>query len=992
MRKKGPILSLVIFLVFSVQFIPLANSVQGFPFHGVDTKSLSSTSLNSPLIESLELLAGKDRAMLAQAAFLGGNVTVPFDLDSDEFAHLRALIFAAGQQKNWINYWVSPIWELGDGFTLLLVFENEGYTTAVSHAKTIAAQTSLWLGYPLEPLFGFQEGTTSTIAYYASPSKTVLDSYFSSWARWEGSSHSDGFMHLIKSKLETVPVRVAADVLFYDPASGNWTIWSAAALVMTEAITVLPDNSRNISLANIFNINSDVDQISGSTDSIYSHITLKLPYLANVASIDPPTDNLFPEITGRFNWTMRVNVPPYFVENQYQDIQIIYDLNISSLETFPQIEADYAIDKIELDSGTLNYSLTLTNVGNEEARNVAFAVPLGTPPQNFTIAAFNDTVYNFSNGRVIYWDYVNGEVTETDPGLAWNLTIIGWFTYAANDSIVQPVVTLNLTSGHYNLDMVSTIAMVHDNVTLFTFVHADDLVEVEDISHGEKAEPEFGLAGNFSSLVPNESRTVWYAIDNIPNNETVLALDFETIHEDIGDQEAVIELQGRTVLFRDWIINETKATGGDLRIPGHPEVLDFLPGLLFVYEDIAERNYFGWSNGLAVQLYDDEAILKTTISTDKVLTRVGENVTVNVTVENLGNSMAGNVTVTAYHAFLDENWGFQGVQDFYSENLGNIPAAESASITFTRRADTFLGIHPLFAIVNYTTDPGQTANETSFFNELQYHGITSNLINLFVLPPAAKEGKAEPSFPTPELNISSELVIAGESFEVNDTAEVHITTKNLGDEPTTIRIKSYFSTAHLSLNTDHYLNRVVRVVRNSQTELQEGTDYNVSYSTDGQLGIWQIEITGINVPPNDTIEVYYALRADTEGNLVLPPVEVEYDSSFPIEGVSGAQTSSQEERGALVAQNQRLAHCFQVGLLGISEDSGDQTTHAWSSYSDPLPIEIKLPAIPTLPSSEVPEEVKEAYNLFLGNVSLLGGIMLIFVVYLVILNWKSKRS
>ncbi|MFX0114565.1 MAG: hypothetical protein ACFFB3_08455 [Candidatus Hodarchaeota archaeon] len=985
MKKRDSAILMAIFLLISVQIPPLGNSVQAKSFERMNTQIATSTPLNSPLIESLELLAGKDRAILTQAGFLGGNVTVPFDLDSNEFTHLSTLILAASQQRNWGSYWVGPVWELGDGFTLLLMFNGESYSNAITHSQTIAAQVSASIGQTLQPIFGFQEGTAVTIAYYAAPDDTVLTSYFSSWKGWQNSFYSDGFMPLVKGKLESAPVRVAGDVLAWDPSEGKWLTWSATAFVIPEGITVFQNNTRHISLAseNIFNVN----QISGSDESLFSHISLKLPYLANVVNIDPETDNLVPEITGRFNWTVRVNVPPYFLDEHYEDIQVVYDLNISSLETFPQIEADYAIDKVELDSGTLNYTLTLTNVGSEEARNIRFAIPLGERPQNFTIPTFNTEVYNFSNELLVYFDWVNGNISQIDPGLAFNLTIQGWFVYINNGSIVQPIVTWYwhpvLEQLVAEIDWESTLEMVHENVTLFIFKHADILTEAEDIRSGEEAEPEFGLSGNIASLAPNESIEVWYAIDSIPGNETVLALDFTVL--DNGTDYLTIGLQGATVPFRDWIINDTKINGGDLRNPSHPELLDFLPGLLFLYEDTASRDYFGWSNGLAIQLYDDEAILKTTISTDKVLTRVGESVTVNVTVENLGDSPAANVNVTVHHAFMSANWQFQGVESVYRESLGTIVPGQTASFVFIQRADSFLGIHPLFATVDFITDPNQTTNETTFFNELQYHGITSNLINLFVFPPVFKEGKAEPSFPTPELNVSSEFIMASEAFEVNDSAEVHITVKNLGDELTTIRLKSYFSTAYLSLNTEFYPNRIVKVVRNNQTELVNGTDYNLTYFIDEQLQICQIEISGISLPPNDTIEVYYALRADAGGTIVLPPVEVEYDSSFPIEGISGSQTSTQEE-GQVLAQNHRLIHLFQAERLGVMEDNNDKGVHSWSSYSDPLPIEIQLPPLPT---SEIPEEVEEAYNVFLGNVSLLASLMLIFTIYLVVVNRKS---
>jgi hypothetical protein len=881
--------------------------------------------------EHLELMAGEGDAIIAQAGFFGGTVTVPYDLSASEFDHLITFIFAVSDQDDWEDYWVGPIWEFRDGATLLLVFRDESYADAINNGNAIAAAVSSEFGIELEPLFGAHVDGESTLIYYDAMTGASMDAYFNSWG---GSPYIDGLAPFAGTPMRNAPVRVAGDVLAYDTNDSKWIPWSAAAYIVPQAISI-EDGIYNISIADAFG----VSPIEGAASADYSGITLRLPYVANIYGMDPETDNLFPELTGKFDWTLKVDaLPIYYVNNQYDDISIEYDLNTTDLTTYPQIQADYSINKAELNEGTLNYSLTLTNVGNEEARNVAFAVPLGTPPQNFTIAAFNDTVYNFSNGRVVYWDYEKGEITETDPGLAWNLTIIGWFTYTANDSIVQPVVTLNITSGHYNLDMVSTIAMVHDNVTLFTFAHSDDLIEVDDISHGEKAEPEFGLAGNLSSLAPDESRTVWYAIDNIPNNETALALDFETIKEDIGDQEAVIELRGIQAPFRDWIVNETKEKGGDLRIPGKPGALEWIPGLLFVYEDIAKRNYFGWSNGLAVQLYDNEAILKTTISTDKVLYRVGDDVNVTIEVENIGDARASNVEVTSYHAFMRPGWQIGSIIEFHKASLGDIDPGQTKTTEFMGKADTFLGIHPVFAAVDYTTELGETTNETEFFNQFRYDNVMSNLINAIVLPPEEKDGSDEPSFPTPELDVSAELMSDG-NLEVGDEIEVHITITNIGDEPTNIVAISYFANRFLELKRNAYSSGDVKVTDTNGTEWDQ---YDQGFFADTDFGITYVAAAAIHLEPNDTVHMYYTVKTTAAGIFTVPPVVVEYDSRYPIESPSG--TDREEGEGgenAMRLASSDLAHALRetstpkISTIGSLEEPSDDG-RSWSSYSGAL--------------------------------------------------------
>ena len=101
----------------------------------------------------------------------------------------------------------------------------------------------------------------------------------------------------------------------------------------------------------------------------------------------------------------------------------------------------------------------------------------------------------------------------------------------------------------------------------------------------------------------------------------------------IFENTSVYDLVGNNLA--DYIVQEQLAQGADFRFP--PLNPEFTPGVMFRYEDNARREYFGWSNGLIIQLYDDEAILKSIVSLNSTIFEIDEVAQINVSVENIGS-------------------------------------------------------------------------------------------------------------------------------------------------------------------------------------------------------------------------------------------------------------------------------------------------------------------------------------------------------------------
>ncbi|MHA2204209.1 MAG: hypothetical protein ACW991_11020, partial [Candidatus Hodarchaeales archaeon] len=318
----------------------------------------------------------------------------------------------------------------------------------------------------------------------------------------------------------------------------------------------------------------------------------------------------------------------------------------------------------------------------------------------------------------------------------------------------------------------------------------------------------------FDQLNPEASESFWWSIDDLPSE--VDSFIWVDINNSNGDGQQLIDEYGITYWQVNWtVIDNTSAKtegitnlkdylvknaldeGQDLRFP--PINPEFIPGVMFVYEDSASREYFGWSNGLILQLYDDEALLKTTVSLNASIYEMYEFAEINVTIDNIGDAPASDVSIQGFHAQLGPGWELKDFKAFSDETaLGTINPGEKVTHTFIRQVDTFIGIHPVGIVVDYTTEkdegPGGAFNSTTITN------LASNLLVALVMP-KDDSGKPVQEYPTPVVNVSVSWTDEnGGDVENGDLIEIRTEVRNLGDEATTIKLFSYFPTRMASID------------------------------------------------------------------------------------------------------------------------------------------------------------------------------------------------
>ncbi|MFW9996266.1 MAG: hypothetical protein ACFFD4_29765 [Candidatus Odinarchaeota archaeon] len=910
-------------------------------------------------VEGLELVAAEGSALITQYYQYGGEKIFPLDPSQPAFNDLEVLYAISSSQENWHDYWPRSIWEFRDGATVVFQF-SQGLEQSLDDGAEIAEALSSWMGTTLDVLYGAYDPTTgrTTLFYWGYMSAQnhtdfIKDEFYSVM------DASGGFANFIEDNVvASAPVSVVGTGLVKSE-TGGWVPLTVAAFIEDTAIVIDDNNVHNLSLKSAFGYSGTIQPSSGA---YYSVIKFQLPYVANVYDLYPETDNLYPELTGEYTWTLKPGDggTPY---DSYEDIYVTYDMALDQLESFPQITGDVSVDVAALHSDVnpyLNYTISMTNTGDETAYGTTFAWDLGEEPQSQYISVFNSEKYTFNPSIEKYFNMSSGllvdelaytAIYDQDSG-QWpniSLAITGWFTNNSDgDKVVQPQYIVHAGAGKngediFELDYPATLETVYINKSFFNFTKSDNLGSFID-------DGKFYLTATIDELEQDATEKFWWAVKDLPSaSDEFIVLGFNNTNEggqwfndgttnylqiNITFIDNTTEMTGGITNLKDYIVKVTLSEGSDLRYP--PAESEFVPGVMFRYEDNASREYFGWSNGLVIQLYDDEAILKTTVALNSTIYRIDDWAEINVTIENIGDATATNVEIQGFHAQLGPDWQLTGIYNFSDTTaIGTIAPGENKTHTFIRRVSTFLGIHPVVASVKYTTEEDEGYDGA--FNRTEIRGVVSNLISSLVLPKVDKAGEDEPSYPTPEINVSVTWTDEnGGYIEDGDLIEIRTEVKNIGDEATTIKVFSYFPSrmARIDPYANYYDGKNFKVTDVSGNKL---TDYTEGFALEHPD--WPISVAavaGLHLAPGATIVFYYKLIVKDAGSLILPPVAVEYDSRYPMAGTSGMEGGGGEAETPPLAASMHLktnsAEKNPIRRFSIQND--DSATSTWTSTSN----------------------------------------------------------
>ncbi len=921
-RKKIQLFTINV-LIIALMLVNQPGIIDAIP---LTAKSILNDTLlgSDPFLEGLELIGAEDESLIVQYYQWSGQKTFPLDPSNTEFNNLDVLYIISSNQENWRDYWPRSIWEFRDGATVVFQF-SQGLEASLDDSSAIIPAINAWMGTTLDVLYGvYDEINDKTLIFYwgyISPenhSNFIFNEFYDIFS-------VGGYTNFITNEIiSTAPVSVVGTGIVKQDSS--WIPLAVAGFILDEAIST-DGEIYNMSINSAFDY---FGSVQAAPNSAISTVKFLLPYVATVYDSYPDTDNLYPELTGNFNWTLKVD--GWFVRS-YKDIYVTYSKASEEINTFPQITCEVDVDINSLHSPTnpmLNYTIDITNTGNDIAYNTMFAWDLGTDsPGSVEIPLFEAETYMYNASIWKYYDIRDGLLYDTYQGFGAEILIKGWFSYLNGTLLPTENVPIENTS-YYMLDLGKIFQTVYTNKTFFSFNHSNNLAVIT-LENGN-----FALYGNIDELENGSNESFWWSVGDLPGEDDKFYAYSYTVDNTsteynitIFENTSVYDIVGNNLA--DYVVQEALAKGEDLRYPSLISKPEFLPGMMFKYSDAAGRDFFGWSNGLIIQLYDDEAILKTKVSLNSTIFEMFEHVQINVTIENIGDAPATNVQVQGFHAQLGPNWEILNVKAFSEEELiGTINPGESITHTFIREVKTFIGIHPVVVAIDYTTE--QNEGLDGVFNSTDISNLTSNLIVALVMP-KSDVGEPEPEYPTPIVNISVSWTDEnGGNVSNGDIIEIKSEVKNLGDEATTIKLYSYFPTRMASIITSEpYDGEKFKVTDVSGNTL---TDYAEGYAVDHWE--WPISIAyvaGIHLAPEASIIFYYKINVTDAESLILPPVAVEYDSRYPMPGTSGIEGSTEGDGSNIFISNIDLNIEVSNGLLARFRIEGSNSGSSWTSFS-----------------------------------------------------------
>jgi hypothetical protein len=398
------------------------------------------------------------------------------------------MYIVSSNQANWRDYWPRSIWEFRDGATILLQFSQEMAASLADAAEIIPALNT-WMGTTLDVLYGVYDDQTKTTTLfywgYMSPqnhSDFIIDEFFDVLS-------PGGYTTFIKSEIiASAPVSVVGTGLVKNETDDFIPV-GVAAFVLENGVSIDGDIG-NMSISSAFDYSGS---ISPAPNSFYSKISFQLPYVATVYDSYPETDNLYPELVGNFDWTLKAG---QWIDVSYDDIYVTFSKDEEEITTFPQITSELTADVAALQSDVnpkLNFTITMTNTGDEIAYDTVFAWDLGDEPQPHYISIFDSDTYQFDPTIKKYFNFTSGllvdslSLTEIDnpdtPEVDWfnmSRAITGWFINKSDgNAVVQPQTTYHPSLGHagiYEVDAWGTINSVYINKSFFNFKKSSNLV------------------------------------------------------------------------------------------------------------------------------------------------------------------------------------------------------------------------------------------------------------------------------------------------------------------------------------------------------------------------------------------------------------------------------------------------------------------------------------------------------------------------------------
>ncbi len=928
--------------------------------HSEALEAISKDLIERQLIqEKIDVLVGKEDSILVSLDLEGGNIEVPFDLSSLIYSSISQIDFIVAEQSSFAEVWTNPLWQFPDGLIVRITARTMNRDILYTISAEINSLIEQMYGVSLN-LYDVQKiSSTEVMISLMAPlvDFNIISVFQEIFAPYDDSQYGN-MVSLIGNLLsQSLPIYAFGYSL--KKGSGGISRITRRAIVALQDGVVRNGELRTFDVSESLGVNIDPNP-----SALISRFTFNLPFYANITDISLQADNVASHLTGSFEWVLK-----FMTDVRYSafDFELSYYPFSASDFEFPRvfITNSYSDELLE-ESGILNMTYTVQNLGTAPAKDTTIVFPV--PPEfkalqeeGITIPVLNDDL----KVNESFSSYIELEVQYASYGFSIPiLDVQGWYdntttlspaSWMDNETIeVNEYATIycsNGISGDLFEAVSARIQPIIDETDILdlvinpyyhTLILSELAMAVEDAYdivyekfYYEK--PMFNFSSN--DFVPIDSFDSNYLVATIPYlgiNETYETFwmidDIPTSNDKFGAFSFSIETSGPT----DYAVFKTTESdyknlmitlfasmdsGGRFLSNYDASINAFIStGSVFQYSDSKDREYYGLTNGLNLQLGDDEAVLESLLYSEESIYRVGDHLSFTLNISNFGTIPATDIHVDIANIRFNYLWQPADVVLVKSFDIDQINADENLSREFSISANSYIGLNTYVAIISFISDKDQPSTEIEnpwtgttipwIYGGEAINVITSTLSFGILLPPVSLENQPRPAFPLPEITINYDYSLSSN----NETAYIEYEIINEGMSPTNVSVNQL-------LDLNEYTLEAVNC-----TYMHEGVETTLVPITSPSMTLTHVSFANITLYPGDSLVIEEAFT-DLPSNFTIPPLIIKYNSIYEIITTDFASIENSED-----SSTDSSVLLF-LNLSPATVTERDQNLFPWTSYS-----------------------------------------------------------